>query len=196
MSHVKFEFHFNRDILTYFTAKNRSKSFFCIHGLKNHIRASDLVHTHIVSFLTSTDYRHGWAISCLGQTKHSEGGVSRAPSQRTAFWTFFNMLWDINLKLPIHILVGSATHQVRVSSQSGHSDLLYSQEWVKVFFLHLWPHELYRAFRFGTCDRCHVLILNTVNYQGIHWCWQTGVFGSLWLLLLLEVIAYPCWYES
>ena len=31
-------------------------------------------------------------------------------------------------------LVGSATHQVRVSSQSGHLDLLYSQEWVNVIF--------------------------------------------------------------
>ena len=59
------------------------------------------------------------------------------------------MLWDINLKLGIH-LVGSATHQVRVSSQSGHPDLLYSQEWVNVIFLHLWPQKLYRAFRFGT----------------------------------------------
>ena len=32
--HVKFEFHSNQDTLTYFTAKNRSKSFICIHGLK------------------------------------------------------------------------------------------------------------------------------------------------------------------
>ena len=47
-------------------------------------------------------------------------------------------------------LVCSATHQVRVSSQSGHPDLLYSQEWVKVIFLHLWPQKLYRTFRFGT----------------------------------------------
>ena len=48
MLHVKFEFHSNRDTLTYFTAKNRSKSFICIHGLKNHIGASDLVHTLIL----------------------------------------------------------------------------------------------------------------------------------------------------
>ena len=46
--HVKFEFHSNRDTLTYFTTKNRSKSFICIHGLKNHIEASDLVHTRIL----------------------------------------------------------------------------------------------------------------------------------------------------
>ena len=39
---------------------------------------------------------------------------------------------------------------LRVSSQSGHPDLLYSQEWVNVIFLHLWPQKLYRAFRFGT----------------------------------------------
>ena len=32
----------------YLTAKNRSKSFICIHGLKNHIEALDLVHTLIL----------------------------------------------------------------------------------------------------------------------------------------------------
>ena len=39
--------------------------------------------------------------------------------------------------------------KLRFSSQSGHPDLLYSQEWVNVIFLHLWPQKLYRAFRFG-----------------------------------------------
>ena len=48
MLHVKFEFHSNRDTLTYFTAKNRSKSFICIHDLKNHIEALDLVHILIL----------------------------------------------------------------------------------------------------------------------------------------------------
>ena len=43
--HVKFEFHSNLDTLTYFTAKNRSQSFICIHGFKSYIEASDLVHT-------------------------------------------------------------------------------------------------------------------------------------------------------
>ena len=40
--------------------------------------------------------------------------------------------------------------KLRFSSHSGHPDLLYSQEWVNVIFLHLWPQKLYRAFRFGT----------------------------------------------
>ena len=44
VSHVKFEFHSNLDTLTYFTAKNRSKSFICIHGFKNYIEASYLVY--------------------------------------------------------------------------------------------------------------------------------------------------------
>ena len=44
----KFEFHSNRDTLTYFAAKNRSKSLICINGLKNHIEASDLLHTLIL----------------------------------------------------------------------------------------------------------------------------------------------------
>ena len=62
MLHVKLEFNSNLDTLTYFTAKNRSKSFICIHGLKNYIEASDLVHTQIVSVLTPTDFCHAWAI--------------------------------------------------------------------------------------------------------------------------------------
>ena len=47
-------------------------------------------------------------------------------------------------------LIGKSKHRVRVSLQSAHSDVLYSQTWVKVFFLHLWPQQLYGAFRFGT----------------------------------------------
>ena len=43
--------------------------------------------------------------------------------------------------------------KLRFSSQLGHPDLLYSQEWVNVIFLHLWPQKLYRAFRFGTLWR-------------------------------------------
>ena len=39
------ELNLSVDTLTYFTAKNKSKSFICIHGLKNYIEASDLVHT-------------------------------------------------------------------------------------------------------------------------------------------------------
>ena len=53
VSHIKFELDSNLDTLTYFTAKNRSKSFICIHGFKNYIEASDFgTHTQIVSVLT------------------------------------------------------------------------------------------------------------------------------------------------
>ena len=48
---------------------------------------------------------------------------------------FLFMFWDTNLKLGYIHLEGSATHRLRVSPQSGHSDLLYSQKWVKVIFL-------------------------------------------------------------
>ena len=81
--HVKFEFHSNRDTLTYFTAKNRSKSFICIHGLKNHIEASDLVHTLVlwVSWSLLIFVIVGQFLA-LWRTKTLERGVSRAPSQR------------------------------------------------------------------------------------------------------------------
>ena len=116
VSHVKFEFHSNRDTLTYFTAKNRSKSFFLHSSPKKLYRGLRFgTHTYVVSVLTTTDFRHGWAIfGPLVDKKHSEGGVSRAPSQRKVFWTFFHH--DLRYQFEtwyIH-LVGSATHQVKI----------------------------------------------------------------------------------
>ena len=53
-----FEFNSNLDILTYFTAKNRSKSLICIHGIKNYIRGLRFgTHTQIVLI-----FCHAWAI--------------------------------------------------------------------------------------------------------------------------------------
>ena len=82
VSHVKFEFHSNLDSLTYFTAKNRSKSFICIHGLKTYIEAPDLVHTQIVSLPLLIFVMLGQYFWPSGGQKHSKGEVSRAPSQR------------------------------------------------------------------------------------------------------------------
>ena len=56
-------------------SQNRSKSFICIHGFKNYIEASDLVHT-----LYSECLYPYWLLSCLGNFWPS-GGVNRAPSQ-------------------------------------------------------------------------------------------------------------------
>ena len=104
-----------------------------------------------MSVLTTTDFRHGWAIfGPLPDKNTPKGGVSRAPSQRKVFWIFFQHALRYQFETWYIHLVGSATHQVRVSSQSGHPDILYSQEWVNVIFLHLWPQKLYKAFRFGT----------------------------------------------
>ena len=98
MLHVKFEFHSNRDTLTYFTAKNRSKSFICIHGLKSHIEASDLVHTLILwvswSLLIFVMVEQFLA---LWWTKTLERGVTRAPSQRKSFPDFFCTCCEISV---------------------------------------------------------------------------------------------------
>ena len=97
-----------------------------------------------------------WFSSLLGDfwpsggRKHSEGGVSRAPSQRKIIWCFCQYALRYQFETWYIHLVGSATHQVRVSSQSDHPDLLYSQECVNVIFLHLWPQKSYGVFRFGT----------------------------------------------
>ena len=102
--HVKFEFHSNRDILTYFTAKNRSKSFICINGLKNHIEASDLIHTLILwvswSLLIFVLVGNFWP---SGGQKHLKGGVTRGPGQRKISGLILHMLWDISLKIGIYI---------------------------------------------------------------------------------------------
>ena len=103
--HVSFEFHSKWDTWTYFTAKNRSKSFICINGLRNHIEASDLIHTLIlwVSWSLLIFDMVGQFLA-LWWTKTLERGVTRAPSQRKKFadW-FWYMFWDISLKLGIYI---------------------------------------------------------------------------------------------
>ena len=72
-------------------------------------------------------------------------------------------------------LVGSVTHQhqVQVSFQSGHFDLLYSQKQVKVIFLHLWPQKLYRGLRFGKHTNIVSVLISTDFRHG----W--AIFGPL-----------------
>ena len=121
MLHVKFKFLSNRDTLTYFTAKNKSKSFIGINGLKNHYRGLRFG-THIYCECLDPYWFSSWLGNFWpsGGQKHLKGGVTRAPSQRKVFRTFLYMFWDISLKLGIYILVGGVTRQVRVSFQSGH----------------------------------------------------------------------------
>ena len=108
-------------------------------------------HTYIVSVLTTTDFRHGWAIfGPLADKKHSEGGVSRAPSQRKVFWTFFQHALRYQFETWYIHLVGSATHQVKIFITVGSPWPTLQPRMVNVIFLHLWPQKLYRAFRFGT----------------------------------------------
>ena len=98
-----------------------------------------------MSVLTTTDFCHGWAIfGPLADKNTPKGELVELPASEKCsglFSTCFEIsIW--NLAVP-HI-------KWRVSSQSGHPDLLYSQEWVNVIFPHLWPQKLHRAFRFGT----------------------------------------------
>ena len=61
-----------------------------------------------------------------GGQKHLKGGVSRAPSRRKVFRTFFVHVSRYEFETWYIHLVGGVTCQVRVSFQSGHFDLLYS----------------------------------------------------------------------
>ena len=147
MSHVKFEFHSNLDTLTYFTAKNRSKSFVCIHGFKKLYRGLRFgTHTQIVSVLTPIDFCHAWAIFGPLVDKTLERRVSRASSQ-----------WHMRFEF----------HQNQVSA---------SEEFLD-FFLNVVPYQLESWFihwvgcttywvhvslEWDPCD-LHVLSLGTVN---------------------------------
>ena len=94
--HVQFELHSNRDILTYFTAKNRS-SFICIHGLKNHKEGSDLVHTLILWVSWSLLIFVMAIFGPLVDQYNLKGGVSRAHSQRKVFRTFYSTCFEISV---------------------------------------------------------------------------------------------------
>ena len=98
MLHIKFEFHSNRDTLTYFTAKNRSKSFICIHGLKNHIEASDLVHTLIlwVSWSLLISVMFGQFLA-LWWTKTLERGCYWSSQPVKSFPDFFCTCCEISV---------------------------------------------------------------------------------------------------
>ena len=69
VSHVKFEFHSNLNTLTYFTAKNRSKSFICIHGFKKNIKRPQIWYTHSNSKCLDPY----WLLLCLGNFRPSGG---------------------------------------------------------------------------------------------------------------------------
>ena len=105
MLHVKFEFQSNRDTLTYFTAKNRSKSFICMNGLKNHIEAWDLVHTLIlwVSWSLLIFVMVGQFLA-LWRTKNTWKGVLlELPASEKFSGLFLYMFWGISLKLGLYI---------------------------------------------------------------------------------------------
>ena len=69
-------------------------------------------------------------------------------------------------------LVGGVTRQVRVSFQSRHFALLYSQK--EVNFLHSWPQKWYRSLRFGA----HTYIVSVLTpYRFSSWLgnfWPSG----------------------
>ena len=69
-------------------------------------------------------------------------------------------------------LVGSATHRVRVSPHTAHSDLLYSQIWVKVFFFS------FMASTIKTSLQIWYTHLHS-KYLQLYWFWSW--LGNFWL---------------
>ena len=148
--HVKCKFHSNRDTLTYFTAKNRSKSFICINGLKSYRGLRFGTHTFIVSVLIPTDFLHCWAIFGPLADKNTWTGCywSSQPAKK-----FSGHLWYM-----FEISVWNLTHTSRWWCHTSSSSFIPT--WT------LWPTvqskisqsnlsaymalKIYRGLRFGT----------------------------------------------
>ena len=91
------------------------------------MEASDLV--HIVRVLIPTDFRHGWAnFGPLAHKNTWKGVLLELPANGKLSAPFLYMFWDNQFETWHIYLVGAVTHQVRVSFQFGHFDLLYSQK--------------------------------------------------------------------
>ena len=139
MSYVKFEFHSNLDTLTYFTAKNRLKSFFCIHGFKKLYRGLRFgIHTQIVSVLTPIDFCHAWAIfGPLVDKNTQKGELVELPASNTwslsfirirslplkSFLSFFLNVLPYQLESCFIHWVGCITYWVHVSLEWDPCDL-------------------------------------------------------------------------
>ena len=111
---VKFDFHSNRDTLTYFAAKNRSVIF--LHSWTQRLYRGPRfgTHTYIVGVLTATDFRHGWAIyGPLADKEHLEAELNKAPSQPKVFPTVFTC-FEISIWNLVYITSGQC-HTLRWS---------------------------------------------------------------------------------
>ena len=148
VSHVKFEFHSNLDTLTYFTAKNRSKSFIYIHGFKKIYRGIRFdTHTQIVSVLTPIDFCHAWAIfGPLVDKNTRKGELVELPSSDTWGLSFIRIR-SLPLKNFRDFFLNVVPHQLES----------WFIHWVgcTTYWIHVSPE-------WHPCD-LHVLSLGTVN---------------------------------
>ena len=149
VSHVKFEFNSNLDTLTYFTAKNRSKSFICIHGFKIFYRGFRFgTHTQIVSVLTPVDFCLPWAIfgPLVGKNTR-KGELVELPASDTWGLSFIRIR-SLPLKSFLDFFLNVLPSQL--------------ESW----FIHwvvcttYWDHV---SLEWDPCDLLHVLSLGTVN---------------------------------
>ena len=116
----------------------------------------------------------GQCLACSGQ-RSPEGGAKLGSLPAKSFSDFFVHVLRYQFETCYIHLIGSATHWVRVSSQSGHSDILYRQKWVKVIFLHIWLQKLYRAFRFVT--QTYVASVSTQFLSWLSWSCDRLIFN-------------------
>ena len=148
-----------------------------------------------MSILTPTDFRHGWEIfGHLGSKALGRESLAGFPASKT-FPNFFVHVLIYQLKTWYIHLVGSATYEVRVSSQSGQFNPLYSQKWIKINFLHLRPQKLYRAFRF--CMHTYLAsVLTRTDFR--HGCaifcpLQSFLSAESFLSCFLHVLCFEIW---
>ena len=112
-----------------------------------------------------------WGIFCSLANKTNWRGQLVELSNIVKFIGLSCICFEISIYLKLDIR--NVTHRVRVSSQSGHSDLLYCEKWVKVIFRHVCPQKIYRAFTFGT----RTYKASLVNCTAFRHGW--AIFGPL-----------------
>ena len=117
------------------------------------------------------------------------------PSVRPSAFSglFFNMLWDINLKLGIHS-VGGTTCRVWVASQLGKFDLVYSQKWVRPIFCNHGLINQDKFFKFGTQVACCILLdISSVFCKNIIFRILPIIFVRFGFFEVFRVFFYMFW---
>ena len=155
---IRLEFHHNSVTLTYFTAKDMSKSFSSFMA-SNSFRAFRFgTRTYIASALTRTDFRHGWVIF--------------APPPPLSFLSlFFYRFLYMNLKLGIYMLFMAQQNKLEFHRNQV-SLTHFTTKNKSHYFFYTWLHQLYE------CSKCGTYTYKVSLLASIDFCYSWAIVGS------------------